>query len=113
MRDRIIEGCFSDREAANDYASSCARRARRAGMAVELVVASPGSPRRADGGGAVPRDHRGSRMSGTGSRGTGSTGIDSTGTGPAGPVSTGIGPTGSGGTSGSGSGGGIRGVPGR
>lgn len=50
MRDRIIEGCFSDREAANDYASNCARRARRAGMAVELVVASPGSPRRVDGG---------------------------------------------------------------
>lgn len=43
-RDRIVEGCFSDREAANDYASNCARRARRAGMAVELLVASPAPP---------------------------------------------------------------------
>ena len=43
-RDYIVEGCFDDREAANDYASSCARRARRAGMAVDLVVASAVAP---------------------------------------------------------------------
>lgn len=48
-RDRIVEGCFSDREAANDYASTCARRARRAGLVVELQVASPVSPRDGDG----------------------------------------------------------------
>ncbi|HRN62645.1 MAG TPA: hypothetical protein PK743_03320 [Luteimonas sp.] len=35
-RDRIIDGHFSEVAAANDYASACAQRARRAGMAVSL-----------------------------------------------------------------------------
>jgi hypothetical protein len=38
-RDRIVDGYFSEHDAANDYASACARRARRAGMAVELDIA--------------------------------------------------------------------------
>jgi hypothetical protein len=35
-RDQIIDGYFSDIAAANDYASACAHRAQRAGMAVVL-----------------------------------------------------------------------------
>ncbi|WP_202839561.1 hypothetical protein [Luteimonas saliphila] len=38
-RNRIVDGCFSDIAAANDYASACAHRARRAGIAVELRTA--------------------------------------------------------------------------
>lgn len=38
-RDCIIDGYFVDVEAANDYASACAQRAARAGMAVTLAVA--------------------------------------------------------------------------
>lgn len=40
-RDRIIDGCFRDLDAANDYASACARRARRAGLSVQLDVVEP------------------------------------------------------------------------
>ena len=44
-RDCIVDGYFSQLDAANDYASACARRARRAGMAVELDIApEPASP---------------------------------------------------------------------
>lgn len=43
-RDCIIDGCFVDVGAANDYASACAQRAQRAGMAVSLQVASPAQP---------------------------------------------------------------------
>jgi len=35
-RDRIVDGCFDELMAANDYASACAHRAQRAGMAVTL-----------------------------------------------------------------------------
>lgn len=35
-RDCIVDACFSDRVAANDYASACAHRAQRAGLAVSL-----------------------------------------------------------------------------
>lgn len=42
-RDRIVDGYFSDLQAANDYASTCARRAERAGMDVHLM-AWPGEP---------------------------------------------------------------------
>lgn len=38
-RDCIIDGYFVDVAAANDYASACAQRAQRAGMAVSLEVA--------------------------------------------------------------------------
>ncbi len=38
-RDCIIDGCFVDVGAANDYASACAQRARRAGIAVTLRTA--------------------------------------------------------------------------
>ena len=37
-RDRIVDGCFRRLDAANDYASACARRARRAGLTVQLDV---------------------------------------------------------------------------
>lgn len=37
-RNRIVDGYFNDLEAANDYASACARRAQRAGMAVSLHI---------------------------------------------------------------------------
>jgi hypothetical protein len=40
-RDCIIDGYFVDVEAANEYASACAHRARRAGMSVTLHVARP------------------------------------------------------------------------
>ncbi|WP_298577105.1 hypothetical protein [uncultured Luteimonas sp.] len=40
-RDCIIDGYFVDVGAANDYASACAQRARRAGIAVSLQVAPP------------------------------------------------------------------------
>lgn len=43
-RNRIIDGCFSSLDAAKDYASACARRARRAGMAVDLDIALPAPP---------------------------------------------------------------------
>lgn len=39
IRDCIVDGHFSDVVAANDYASACAQRARRAGMAVSLDTA--------------------------------------------------------------------------
>lgn len=39
-RDCIIDGYFVDVGAANDYASACAQRARRAGIAVSLQVAA-------------------------------------------------------------------------
>ncbi|MDH7453901.1 hypothetical protein QF205_12610 [Luteimonas composti] len=39
-RDCIIDGYFVDIAAANDYASACAQRARRAGMSVSLLVAA-------------------------------------------------------------------------
>ena len=39
-RDCIIDGHFVDIAAANDYASACAQRARRAGMSVSLLVAA-------------------------------------------------------------------------
>ncbi|TWT19081.1 hypothetical protein FQY83_11980 [Luteimonas marina] len=35
-RDRIVDGCFNEMMAANDYASACARRAQRAGLVVTL-----------------------------------------------------------------------------
>lgn len=38
-RNRIVDAYFTDVAAANDYASACARRARRAGMSVSLHVA--------------------------------------------------------------------------
>ena len=37
-RDRIVDGYFSEVAAANDYASACAHRARRAGMTVSLCT---------------------------------------------------------------------------
>ena len=37
-RDRIVDGYFSELQAANEYASTCARRAQRAGMAVSLRI---------------------------------------------------------------------------
>lgn len=37
-RNRIVDGYFNDLQAANDYASACARRAQRAGLAVNLRV---------------------------------------------------------------------------
>ncbi|MGJ4730149.1 hypothetical protein [Luteimonas sp. SDU101] len=40
-RDCIIDGYFIDVAAANDYASACAQRARRAGITVSLLTASP------------------------------------------------------------------------
>lgn len=43
-RDCIIDGYFVEVGAANDYASACAQRAQRAGMAVSLQVASPSQP---------------------------------------------------------------------
>lgn len=43
-RDRIVDGCFRRLDAANDYASACARRARRAGLTVQLDVVE--QPRR-------------------------------------------------------------------
>lgn len=42
-RDCIVDGHFSDLVAANDYASSCAQRAQRAGMDVCLVTAPMGA----------------------------------------------------------------------
>lgn len=43
-RDRIVEGCFNEPMAANDYAAACARRAQRAGMAVMLRTLQRESP---------------------------------------------------------------------
>jgi len=37
-RNRIVDGYFDDLQAANDYASACARRAQRAGMEVSLTA---------------------------------------------------------------------------
>jgi hypothetical protein len=37
-RNRIVDAYFNDLAAANDYASACAQRAQRAGMAVSLLV---------------------------------------------------------------------------
>lgn len=42
-RDRIVDGCFEELVAANDYASACAHRAQRAGMAVTLCTVPPES----------------------------------------------------------------------
>jgi cyanophycinase-like exopeptidase len=39
IRNCIVDGHFNDVAAANDYASACAQRARRAGMAVSLDTA--------------------------------------------------------------------------
>jgi len=39
-RDCIIDGYFVEVGAANDYASACAQRARRAGIMVSLQVAA-------------------------------------------------------------------------
>lgn len=47
-RDRIVDGCFRRLDAANDYASACARRARRAGLTVQLDVVE--RPRRRGAG---------------------------------------------------------------
>ena len=43
VRDRIVDGHFNNLDAANDYASTCAERARRAGMRVTLhtIAAEP------------------------------------------------------------------------
>lgn len=41
VRDRIVDGHFDTPAAANDYASACAQRARRAGMAVTLDTHPP------------------------------------------------------------------------
>ena len=43
-RDCIIDGYFVDLGAANEYASACAQRARRAGLAVTLQVAATQPP---------------------------------------------------------------------
>lgn len=40
-RDCIVDGHFQDLVAANDYASACAHRARRAGLSVCLHVMPP------------------------------------------------------------------------
>jgi len=48
-RDRVVDGCFDSLDAAYDYASTCARRAHRAGLAVDLVMAPPSRPRQAVG----------------------------------------------------------------
>lgn len=101
-RDSILDGCFSSLEAANDYASACARRARRAGMTVELDVRDAATatwqPPEPDDGHAGRRDLSRDHSCGAGTVGVGATGSGSTG---------------SGGTSGSGAGGGRSGVPGR
>jgi len=43
-RDRIVDGCFNELMAANDYAAACAQRAQRAGMAVTLRTVQRESP---------------------------------------------------------------------
>lgn len=43
-RDCIIDGYFVELDAANDYASACAQRARRAGLTVTLQVPSTQPP---------------------------------------------------------------------
>lgn len=43
-RNRIVDAYFNDVAAANDYASACARRAQRAGMAVSLHVVPEAPP---------------------------------------------------------------------
>lgn len=43
-RDRIVDAYFSDLIAANDYASSCAHRAQRAGLDVSLCILPAGRP---------------------------------------------------------------------
>jgi hypothetical protein len=48
-RNRVVDGCFNSLEAAYEYASRCARRAHRAGMAVDLVMAPPAPPQRRAG----------------------------------------------------------------
>ena len=42
LRDRVVDGYFSDVAAANDYASACARRAERAGLNVNLRLQGGG-----------------------------------------------------------------------
>ncbi|TDK24363.1 hypothetical protein E2F46_08755 [Luteimonas aestuarii] len=37
-RNRIIDGYFNSLQAANDYASACAQRAKRAGLDVRLLI---------------------------------------------------------------------------